>query len=102
MAINYFIGWDQEDLETELRAAQEDLAAGKATTEGRAGDVTSRSQMEQSCQQRIKLLLKALNALDPETYPIDQVTAITATRVCFSETGGWSGPASGPSGETIP
>ena len=84
MAINYFMGWTESELLEELVAAQEDLAAGKSTTEARAGEVGNRSQVEQSAQQRIKLLLKALNAINPTDYPIDQVTAVTATRVCFS------------------
>ncbi len=84
MALNYFIGWSQGDLEAELRAAQEDLAAGKVLTQNRAGEAGSSSQVDQSAQQRIQLILKALNLLDPETYPLDQVTAVTTTRACFS------------------
>ena len=84
MAINYFFGWTESELLEVLVAAQEDLAAGKASVLSRAGEVEGRSMMEQSAQQRIKLLLKALNAINPTDYPIDQVTAVTATRVCFS------------------
>jgi hypothetical protein len=84
MAINYFIGWNQQDLEGELRVAQEDLAAGKATIMAQAGEARSGSQMEETAQNRIKMILRALNKLDPENYPVDQITAITSTRVCFS------------------
>ena len=84
MAINYFIGWGLADLEAELRVAQEDLAAGKAGVLTRAGEVEGRSAVEQLAQNRIKMLLKALNALDPDNYPLDQITAITETRAAFS------------------
>jgi hypothetical protein len=84
MAINYFVGWSQEELEEELVAAQEDLAAGKSTVMAQAGEARSGSQVEISAQERIKQLLKALNLLNPTQYPIDQVTAVTCTRACFS------------------
>jgi len=83
VAIDYFIGWNQQDLETELRAAQEDLASGKATIAARGGDSSVGSQVDMSAQERIKLILKALNAIDPDTYPIASITAITRSRACF-------------------
>ena len=85
MAINYFVGWNQQELEEELVSAQEDLAAGKATVMAQAGEARSGSEVELSAQARIKQLLKALNLLDPTTYPIDLVTAVTSTRACFSD-----------------
>ena len=84
MAINYFLGWGIADLERELRVAQEDLAAGKAPTGAGSGDANVQSQVEQNAMSRIKLLLQALNKLDPEKYPADDVTAITQTRIAFS------------------
>jgi len=84
MAINYFIGWEQEDLERELRAAQEDLAAGKSMIQSSAGDAEGRFMREASITERIKALLKALNVVDPATYPIDQISAITVTKVALS------------------
>lgn len=83
MAINYFIGWSQSQLETELRAAQEDMAAGKQIVQSGAGDASMQNRIEKSVEQRIQLLLKSLNALDPDTYPISDVTAITTTRAVF-------------------
>lgn len=83
MAINYFIGWTVKDLEAELRIAQEDLAAGKSVIQAGAGDASTQSRTEQSIQQRIEQLLAALNKLDPEKYPIDQISRITQTRVAF-------------------
>lgn len=84
MAFNYFIGWNQQDLEAELRSAQEDLAAGKATIAAQGGDSRIASQIDSSAQERIKLILKALNKLDPTTYPIADITAITKTRASFT------------------
>lgn len=84
MAINYFIGWTREDLEEELRIAQEDLAGGKSTTRAGAGDANTESRVEKSIESRIQALLKALNLIDPVTYPIGQVTAIDRTRLVFN------------------
>jgi hypothetical protein len=83
VAINYFIGWTVKDLEAELRIAQEDLAAGKSVIQAGAGDASTQNRIEQSIQQRIEQLLAALNKLDPEKYPIDQISRITQTRVGF-------------------
>lgn len=84
MAINYFIGWEVEYLERELRSAQEDLAAGKAAIQAGAGDVSVQNRVEKSIEARIELLYKALNKADPDTYPIDEITRITATKIGFS------------------
>lgn len=84
VAINYFIGWSMEELEAELATAQEDLAAGSALTRAGAGDTMSENIVNKSPEARIRMILKALNLLDSVKYPIDQVTAITETRVAFS------------------
>lgn len=84
MAIDYFIGWSQEDLEAELRAAQEDLAAGKSTTQAGAGDASVQNRVEKSIEERIKLLYRALNKKDAIKYPIAQITAITQTKAALS------------------
>ena len=84
MAINYFIGWTQSELEEELAAAQEDLAAGKATIMAQAGEARSGRAVEESAVNRIKMLLRALNAVNPTAYPADQVTAMTSTRAAFA------------------
>jgi hypothetical protein len=83
MAFNAFLGWSREDLERELRAAQEDYAAGKATTKVGAGDASTESRTEVSTIERIKVLYKALNAMAPADYPIDQITATDRTRAVF-------------------
>lgn len=84
MAINYFIGWTTDDLQRALREAQEDLAAGKATIQAGAGDASAQSRIEKSAEARIQLILRALYAIDPETYPLADITPITQTRVTFS------------------
>jgi hypothetical protein len=84
MAFNPFIGWSVEDLEEELRAAQEDLAAGKSTTKVGAGDANVESMTDKSPEARIELLLRALNLQDPVKYPIAQITRITMTKAAFS------------------
>jgi len=84
MAINYFIGWSVADLEAELRLAQEDLAAGKATIQAGAGDASQQSRIERAAEARIESLLKALNLLDPVKYPAAQIARITETKAAFS------------------
>jgi hypothetical protein len=84
MAVNYFIGWNVQDLETELRAAQEDLATGRATIRTASGDVGQWSQVENSLTARIAMLLQALNRLEPVRYPIGQVTRSSEVRLVFN------------------
>lgn len=84
MAINYFIGWSQKDLEAELRSAQEDLAAGSSTIQAGAGDATQQSRVEKSIEERIRMILASLNKLDPDRYPLGQITALTQTRAGFN------------------
>jgi hypothetical protein len=83
VAFNPFLGWSREDLEGELRAAQEDYAAGKATTKVGAGDASTESRVEVSTIERVKALYRALNAIAPDDYPIEQITAIDRTRGTF-------------------
>jgi len=81
--LNPFLGWNQQDLETELRRAQEDHAAGKTITENRSGDVSKREQIESSALNRIRQILRALNAIDPTTYPADQISPANRTKATF-------------------
>lgn len=84
MAFNPFIGLSQERLEAELAQAQSDLLAGKATVQVGSGDIMIRSQPEQSLNERIRLILAALNKLDPENYPASLVTPATSTKIVFA------------------
>lgn len=84
MALNYFIGWSQEDLETELRAAQEELARGKNFSEIASEGTSSRAEIETKAKERIELLLEALYLLDPDTYPLTSISRTTRTKGVFS------------------
>ncbi len=79
--MNPFIGWTQTQLETALRDAQDDLAAGKTITGAGAGDTRFDNQVSLDPQKRIELLLRALNLLDPVTYPASQITRVTRTKL---------------------
>jgi hypothetical protein len=85
MAFNPFIGWSQQDLERELRRAQEDYAAGASVESAGSGDVNSRSRIDASPLQRIRQIYAALYALDPEKYPAAAIRPITQTRIVFSQ-----------------
>lgn len=84
MSFNPFIGLSQTRLESELAQAQSDLLAGKATIDARSGEVMIRSQPDISLQQRIRLILRALNLIDPQTYPADQISPDSQTRIVFN------------------
>lgn len=83
--LNPFIGMDQPTLEAALTAAQADLAAGKTVIEAEVPGIRSRNQLDLSPIERIRLILKALNILDPITYPIDQISPSNITRAVFSQ-----------------
>jgi hypothetical protein len=84
--LNLFIGWSQQDLETELRRAQEDIAAGKTITQNRSGEVGKVETVEASATARVRQILTALNKLDPATYPADQITPRNRMKAAFSNT----------------
>ena len=84
MAFNPFIGLSQERLETELRQAQSDLLAGKATIQAGSGEIMIRSQTDVSLQQRIRAILKALNRIDPNTYPAADISPVQQTKISFN------------------
>lgn len=81
MAFNPFIGRSQEWLESELEKAQEDYAAGKTTSSINAGDAGSSKVVQLTPEQRIRLLLKALNLLDSTLYPDSSIRRVTRTQV---------------------
>jgi hypothetical protein len=83
MAINYFIGWSVQELEAELRLAQEDLAAGKSITNSGAGDASMASRIDKSSEARIEMILKALHRLCPEKYPATEIARLTETKAAF-------------------
>lgn len=85
MAFNPFLGWSQQELETELRRAQEDYAAGASLESTGSGDLQSRNRIETSAVKRIEQLYRALSALDPERYPASQIARTTSTRIVFAQ-----------------
>lgn len=82
---NLFIGWSQVDLETALRAAQEELASGAALTGGTAGDQAFTQESKMNLEQRIANLLYALYRLDPVTYPATDCNPTTRTQAIFRD-----------------
>lgn len=84
MAFNPFIGQTQEQLESALQKAQADLLAGKTVTRADVPGISVYNQLEQTITERIRLILVALNKLDPTTYPADQIAQASTTRVIFN------------------
>lgn len=86
MAINHFVGWTREELETALRRAQEDLAAGKSIESSRAGDIGKTEHHEKSIDERIEMILAALHKIAPEVYTPENTRKVTRTKANF-----WAG-----------
>lgn len=85
MAWNPFVGKTQAWLETELGKAQQDLADGRTVVSAGAGDVNSSSMVHQSPAARIQAILRALNALDPTSYPANAISRDTLVVAQFSD-----------------
>jgi hypothetical protein len=84
MPFNPFIGQTQPWLESQLRSAQEELATGKSAISGQLGEVSFGNAMTIGPAQRIKMILRQLNKLDPTGYPINEVSAPTTTTATFA------------------
>lgn len=84
MAFNAYLGKSQQWLESQLALAQADLAAGKTVTRANSDVIGVQNELGLSTTERIRLLLAALNKLDPETYPADQVSPATQTRAVLN------------------
>lgn len=84
MAFNPFIGWSQAELEEALEAAQEDYSRGKTLSSIGSGDANSSKTIQMDALQRIKAILKALNVIDPTTYPSDSIHEVRRTQVLFT------------------
>jgi hypothetical protein len=81
MPVNVFFGIPQATLETWLRDAQADLAAGKTLVSYSTGDTSGSKIVQSSPQTRIELILRALYLIDPESYPASSVSRVTRTRI---------------------
>lgn len=79
MALNPYIGRTKVWLEAELAKAQQDLSAGKTRIAVGEGTVSSQSMVQQSPMTRIEQILRALYLLDPDAYPLANITRITRT-----------------------
>lgn len=87
MAFNPFIGWSKDRLLEALNQAQELYASGQSVTMARSGaDMLGGFKSEISPKERIIQLYKALNLLDPATYPIANITPIQQARVVLNGT----------------
>ena len=84
VAYNPFVGKTQAWLEARLEEAQADLAAGKSTVSAGEGNVQFSKLVHQSPSERIAMLLRALNVLDPTTYPLSNITRVTRTVAVYS------------------
>ena len=84
MAFNPFIGRDQAWLELRLRETQDELATGKSTIGGGLGEATFSRIMTVGPTERLNLILRALNRLDPTAYPIDDITSPRRTVATYS------------------
>ena len=85
--MNPFIGVAQSQLETWLAECQEELAGGTTLTQAAVADVNSQFMPGRNLgvERRIELLLKALNLLDPDTYPASQVQRVRVTTSRFDD-----------------
>lgn len=82
--MNPFIGATQAQLESWLRDAQRDLAAGKTISAVNAGDAGSQKMVQMTPLDRITKLLAALSLIDPTTYPPADIRKVTRTKTFVS------------------
>lgn len=70
MAFNAFVGWTEAELLAERRNVQNEIAEGGALTGGGAGGTSFSRAPQYSAMVRINLIQKALNVINPTTYPL--------------------------------
>lgn len=83
MAMNPFIGRSFEQLECDLRAAQDDLAAGKTIESSGVGETRKKERFDSSPRERIRNILNVLSKLDPAKYPPGCASPDRQTRAVF-------------------
>ena len=79
--MNPFVGWDQTKLEGELAKAQADYASGRMVTDAMADNASTRKQVQVPALERIRALLRALNVINPATYPLSQTARVNRTKL---------------------
>lgn len=72
--MNLFAGWSEADLLSALRAAQDELASGSQLESAGSGDVSSTRRIQVGPVSRIRMIGRALNALDSDKYPLSDYT----------------------------
>jgi hypothetical protein len=83
MAFNPFMGRSLETLQADLKAAQDDLAAGKTIQSSGVGETRKTEHIDTNPRERIRAILFALNKLDGVKYPLCQISPDRETRVTF-------------------
>jgi hypothetical protein len=86
MPRNYYIGRDQTWLETQLAAAQDDLAKGSTLMSGGSADLTVTQSVQMDAQVRIDRLYYALFCLDPVKYPRQDANPVRRTIIVLNNT----------------
>lgn len=79
MARNYFLGWAEAELLVARRAAQDELVAGASIASVSGGDTTISQAQQIGILTRLDMIEQALNAIDPTTYPLADITPIDRT-----------------------
>ena len=70
MAFSYFSTWTEAELLIELRKVEEEIMRGSQVVSAGAGDVSTSVQIQIDIRERWLLIMQALNALNPVTYPL--------------------------------
>lgn len=83
MAFNPFIGRNKEWLLQKLAEAQDELAGGMSTISGGLGEANFGKIMTVGPAERIQLIMRALNLIDPVGFPIDATSAPRRTVATF-------------------
>lgn len=84
MAVDLFYGLTEAELVEELRLAQRELMSGQSLSSVSAGGSSTSGVVQAGITDRIRMILRALNKLNPTDYPSTSTTPDTVTKICFS------------------